>query len=272
VNRSRTSTYRVVQWATGTIGARSLRGVVEHPNLSLAGLYVYAPEKAGRDAGDLCGLRPTGVLATRDIDDILELEADCVLYMPRECDVDAVCHLLGSGANVVTTCGEFHHPASMDPLTRERIEEACRRGSTSVHSTGSSPGFISEAVPLVLTSIQRRLDSLVIEEFADLSQRDSPDLLFELMGFGTDPAAFDQASLVPRGTELRPIAPTGGGGALPPPRVGRSQWRDCGCAPQDGDRRRQARGWYDGRTTDEGHGHPRRLPVPYLRGDLVLHI
>jgi hypothetical protein len=193
VNRSMPGTYRVVQWATGTIGARSLRGVVEHPNLSLAGLYVYAPEKAGRDAGDLCGLRPTGVLATRDIDDVLKLGADCVLYMPRACDVDAVCGLLGSGANVVTTCGEFHHPAGMDPVTRQRIEEACRRGSTSVHSTGSSPGFISEAVPLVLTSIQRRLESLVIEEFADLSQRDSPELLFELMGFGTDPAAFDQS-------------------------------------------------------------------------------
>jgi 4-hydroxy-tetrahydrodipicolinate reductase len=74
---------------------------------------------------------------------------------------------------------------------RERIEDACTRGHTSIHSTGSSPGFISEAVPLVLTSIQRRLDSLVIDEFADLSKRDSPTLLFELMGYGRDPSAFD---------------------------------------------------------------------------------
>ena len=66
-----------------------------------------------------------------------------------------------------------------------------RGGGTSVHSTGSSPGFISEAVPLVLTSIQRRLDSLVIHEYADLSQRNSPVLLFDLMGFGKDPATFD---------------------------------------------------------------------------------
>ena len=150
-------------------------------------------DKAGRDAGELCGLGPTGVAATRSIDDILALGADCVLYMPRAFDVDDVCRLLESGANVVTTCGEFHHPASMDPGLRERIEAACRKGGTSIHSTGSSPGFISEAVPLVLTSIQRQLESLAIEEFADLSQRNSPELLFDLMGFGGDPAAFDHS-------------------------------------------------------------------------------
>ncbi|MGA3147649.1 MAG: dihydrodipicolinate reductase [Acidimicrobiales bacterium] len=187
----RTGPYKVVQWATGNIGARSLRGVVEHPDMTLTGLFVYSPEIEGRDAGELCGLRPTGVVATGDIEDIIGLGADCVIYMPRQFEVDTVCRLLESGVNVVTTCGEFHHPASMDPEVRERVESACRRGSTSIHSTGSSPGFISEAVPLVLTSIQRQLERLVIEEFADLSQRHSPELLFDLMGFGTDPAAFD---------------------------------------------------------------------------------
>ncbi len=60
-------------------------------------------------------------------------------------------------------------PAST-PTCGTRVEAACREGGTSIHSTGSSPGFISEAVPLVLTSIQRRLDRLQIDEFADLSQ------------------------------------------------------------------------------------------------------
>jgi len=68
--------------------------------------------------------------------------------------------LLASGANIVTTRGEFHHPASMDPDVRAAVENACRAGGTSIHSTGSSPGFISEALPIALASIQRRLDSL----------------------------------------------------------------------------------------------------------------
>jgi hypothetical protein len=185
-------TLRVVQWATGNIGSRSLRGVVEHPDLTLAGLYVHSGEKAGRDAGELIGLGSTGVRATQDVEEIVALEADCVLYMAQQCNIDEICRLLESGANVVTTRGEFHHPGSMDPTMRQRVESACQRGGTSIHSTGSSPGFISEAVPLVLASIQRELDHMVIEEFADLSKRDSPELLFTLMGYGTQPDEFNR--------------------------------------------------------------------------------
>src|SRR4051812_25932223 len=102
-------TYRVVQWATGNIGTRSLRAVIEHPDLELVGVYVHSADKAGRDAGDLCGVGSTGVLATNDIDDVLESRPDCVLYMPQGCDIDQVSRLLEAGANVVTTRGEFHH-------------------------------------------------------------------------------------------------------------------------------------------------------------------
>ncbi|MER5926822.1 NAD(P)H-dependent amine dehydrogenase family protein [Streptomyces mirabilis] len=186
---------RVVQWASGNIGSRALRAVLEHPDLTLAGLYAHSPDKAGRDAGELCGLGPTGVIATHDIDEIVALGADCVLYMPRACDMDEVCRLLASGANVVTTRGEFHRAASLDPAVRERVEAACESGKSSIHSTGSSPGFITEALPLALSSIQRRLDGLTIEEFADLSQRDSPGLLFDVMGFGKPPAEYDERRL-----------------------------------------------------------------------------
>jgi 4-hydroxy-tetrahydrodipicolinate reductase len=68
-----------------------------------------------------------------------------------------------------------------------RIEEACQRGNSSIHATGASPGFISEAFPIVLASIQRRLDHLHIAEFADVSSRDSPEMLFDMMGFGRQP-------------------------------------------------------------------------------------
>jgi 4-hydroxy-tetrahydrodipicolinate reductase len=43
----------------------------------------------------------------------------------------------------------------------------------------------------VLTSIQRSLDRLAINEFADMSSRNSPELIFGLMGFGKDPTSFD---------------------------------------------------------------------------------
>ena len=183
--------YRVAQWATGNIGLRALRHVIEHPHLELVGVRVYDPSKVGEDAGELCGMAPAGVEAVDDDDAVVALRPDCVLYMPRSADASALCRLLEAGINVVSTCGTVHHPPSMDPGLRSRLEEACERGGSTIHATGSSPGFITEAVPLVLASIQRRLDHLTIDEFANLSQRPSPELLFGQMGFGRPLAEMD---------------------------------------------------------------------------------
>lgn len=179
--------YRLVQWATGNVGSHALRAIIKHPQLTLVGLYVHSESKAGRDAGELCGLGKVGIQATRNIEDIIGLKPDCVLYMQQGCNFDDLCRLLESGINVVTTRDEVQNPACMDPAIRERVETACRRGNSSIHATGSSPGFITEAVPLVLASIQRRLDSLRIHEFANLGSRDSPEMLFNIMGFGRPP-------------------------------------------------------------------------------------
>ena len=136
----------------------------------------------GRDAGELCGAAATGVQATGTLDDVLALRPDCVLYMGDRLDVDVLCALLESGANVVATRGELTHPADLPADVRSRLEAACRAGGSSLHGTGSSPGFITEALPIVLLSLQRRLHGLAIDEFAVLSSRNSPELLFGVMG------------------------------------------------------------------------------------------
>jgi 4-hydroxy-tetrahydrodipicolinate reductase len=187
-----TERYRVIQWATGNIGARALRAVIEHPELELAGLWVSSHAKAGKDAGELAGTAPTGIIATNSVDEMVATEADCVLYMRQGTDIDEICRLLASGKNIVTTRGDFHHPLSMDPEVRARIEQACREGSSSIYSTGSSPGFVTEALTLPLLSLSRRLDCLTIEEFADMESRNSPALIFQVMGYGVPLGDFDQ--------------------------------------------------------------------------------
>ena len=188
--------YRVIQWATGNVGSRALRTVIEHPALKLVGVYVTSPAKAGKDAGELCDLDcKVGVKATSSVEDIMALEADCVLYMPAYTDIDQVCRLLASGKNIATARGEFLHPDAMKPEDRVRVEEACREGNTSIHCTGSSPGFITEALPIPLIAQQRRLDCLTINEYANLASRNSPDMIFNLMGFGAAPGAFNQGML-----------------------------------------------------------------------------
>jgi 2,4-diaminopentanoate dehydrogenase len=185
---------RVVQWATGNIGTRALRSIIRHPGLELVGVLVYDPSKAGIDAGALCGEGAVGVMATTDPAAVLALAPDCVVHMGRVWDAQEMATLLAAGINVVTTRGEAEvGGARLSTGDRALLDDACRRGNTSLYATGSSPGFVTDPLPLALLSLQRDLEFLEIDEFADLSQRDSPHLLFEQMGFGRDPASFNSS-------------------------------------------------------------------------------
>jgi 4-hydroxy-tetrahydrodipicolinate reductase len=196
--------YSVVQWATGNVGSRALRRAIEHPDLDLIGVWVHSDSKVGKDAGELAGLAPTGVKAVGTLEDVIALKPDCVLYMPHVFNPDEVCAILEAGSNIVSTRMELQNPAALDPALAARIEAACAKGNTSVHASGSSPGFVSEALPIVLASIQRRLDLFQIDEFADCSSRNSPEMIFEMMGFGQKPGNVNTAQLHHMETSFAP--------------------------------------------------------------------
>lgn len=199
---------RVIQWATGNVGMRALREVIRHPSLELVGVLTYDPAKAGVDAGVLCGEGTTGVTATTERKVIHALEAECVLYMPRIVDVDDLAAFVEAGINVVSVCMElFDGSLGMTEHDRARLQEACERSGASVYGTGSSPGFISDILPFALLSLQRRVDSFEIEEFGNMSQRDSPHMLFEQIGFGKplDPTAYPTPRLLSAPTAFASI-------------------------------------------------------------------
>ena len=119
--------------------------------MALVGVIVHSAEKEGLDAGELCGLGPIGVAATRDIDDILPVKPDCVLYMQQGMDIEADLHAARVRCERGDDLRRVPSPGKHGRATRARVEAACERGATSIHSTGISPGFISEAMPIVLS-------------------------------------------------------------------------------------------------------------------------
>ena len=140
---------RVVQWATGNIGTRSLRAVIEHPDLELAGVHVHS-RRQGRAAtpGSCAASAPTGVVATHDIDEILAVGARL-----------RALHAAAAATSTSSAGCSRPAPTSSRPAasstTRRAWTPPCasasrppaREGGTSIHSTGSSPGFITEALP-----------------------------------------------------------------------------------------------------------------------------
>lgn len=166
------TSYRVVQWTTGNVGKSSVAAIAAHPNLELVGCYAWSAEKVGRDAGELAGIAPLGVAATDDVDALLALKPDAVVYNPMWIDVDELVRILGAGVNVVASASFItgHNLGE----GRDRLVEACERGGSTLFGSGVSPGF-AELLAIVAATACDRVDKITIAESADTTLYDSPD-------------------------------------------------------------------------------------------------
>jgi 4-hydroxy-tetrahydrodipicolinate reductase len=198
-----TSRYRVIQWATGTVGRQSIRLLADHPEMEIVGAYVTSAAKRGRDVGEIAGLAPLGALATDSGDEICAMNADCVVHTPlpsaragNDADLDTrmICRLLESGKNVVTVVG-YVNPKAYGPDVLARLEAACAKGGTTLHGTGLHPGAIAELLPLTLSPLNTHIDRIVVTEAEEWGSYPSPQIVFEMMGMGKHPDEFER--LVP---------------------------------------------------------------------------
>jgi hypothetical protein len=185
--------YRVIQWATGAMGKTCLRAVIDHPAMELVGLYVYGEAKAGRDAGDIARRPPTGVIATRDVEEILALDADVVIHCARLAPPygshDAeILKLLAAGKNVISING-YSRPQHWTGARRDALEAACAAGGTTLMAAGLNPGFAGEQLAVVASGVCSQLDRIEVVESVDCRAVRNPDYVFKILGFGGDPAA-----------------------------------------------------------------------------------
>src|SRR5690606_4851226 len=122
-------------------------------DIELVGVKVYDPAKVGRDAGELCGLDPVGVIAVDDVEALLETRPDCVVHTPQALDAEAgradVERLLRNGVDVVTTAmSGAMHPQTLPADVRAGLEQACADGGATLRASGLSPGFADELVAI----------------------------------------------------------------------------------------------------------------------------
>jgi len=192
-------TYRVFQWATGTVGRAAAKACLERDWLELVGVHSSTPSKAGRDVGEVLGGEAIGLPVTGDVAAIETSTADVVIHAPLaslvegenpEQDLEDICRLLAAGKNVITVVG-YLYPAYHGPEVMGRLEAACARGGSTFHSTGLNPGWLGDLVPLLMSSLSQRIDSVSLVEISNFQGYPSPEIMFDSMGFGSEQADFE---------------------------------------------------------------------------------
>jgi 2,4-diaminopentanoate dehydrogenase len=185
---------RIIQFSTGNVGVHALRSILERPDLELVGVHANSPDKVGRDAAELVGLpSPSGVTATDDIDALVALQADCVVYTSqaetRPMDaIDEISRFLRAGTNVVGTSFVWLvAPDQADDWLRGPLETACAHGDSTLYVNGIDPGFSGDTLVYSALSLAARATSVTVQEIFDYGSYDDAEFTGVSFGFGTRP-------------------------------------------------------------------------------------
>ncbi|MDT5410378.1 MAG: hypothetical protein QOG14_2598, partial [Mycobacterium sp.] len=165
---------RVVQFSTGNVGVHSLPAIIGRPDLELVGVHAASPDKIGRDAAELCGLsEPTGITATDDIDALIALKPDCVVYTaqgetrPMEV-IEQMSKFLSAGINIVATSMVWLvTPRQADDWLRVPLEQACEAGNASLYVNGIDPGYSGDTEVHSALSLVTRARAITVQEIFD---------------------------------------------------------------------------------------------------------
>jgi 4-hydroxy-tetrahydrodipicolinate reductase len=196
--------YRVVQIGAGNTGIHALRALIDHPELELVGLGMRSAARVGQDAGALAGVGPVGVVATDDIDALIRLKPDCVCFMAGDFThgvgrsaaplIDTMCQFLRDGSNIVsTTMSGYVHPPSIPEHYRTQLENACREGQSTYIAVGIDPGFMGDALVLLLSGFSKTIRSVKTQEILSYDTYLVDEAIFDKLGFGRTPEEEKQA-------------------------------------------------------------------------------
>ncbi len=174
------------------MGIHAVPAIVAHPELELVGLWVHSDNKAGQDAGVLCGGKPTGVIATQDADALLALDADCICYTassdirPGQV-IEDLCRMLAGGKNVVNTSFvPLLYPKAAGDGVHDQLAAACAEGGTSFYTSGIDPGFGNAGLAIHSLALCKEVRSVRMMEIVNYDTWDNPFTMFEIMGFGKE--------------------------------------------------------------------------------------
>lgn len=188
---------RVIQWATGAVGAEMVKIMAERPGFEVVGAIVHHPEKAGRDLGEVVRLgRPLGVLTSANPQELFSrVRADLVLHATAadlQANVVDIHSCVEAGLDVITVSG-LSYPWRRHPRVARQLDEAAQAQGVTILGTGINPGYLLDLLPVVLSGLCTRVDRIYMRRVSEMGHYDSVPVL-QSVGIGLSPEEFQRRS------------------------------------------------------------------------------
>lgn len=186
---------RVMVYGLGPIGAAVARQMAARKGFQVVGGIDVDPAKAGRDLGDVIGLgRKLRVKVSDDAVKAIRAARPDVVALCTSSSLKKVMPqiegLLKLKIPIVSTTEELSYPVGPNRRLAKQIGDMARKAKVAVLGTGVNPGFTMDALPIMLTGVCERVDSIRVDRIQDARSRRLP--FQQKIGAGLTAAQFQK--------------------------------------------------------------------------------
>jgi hypothetical protein len=170
---------RVLHFGLGPIGAAVVKQIAARPGFKIVGAIDTDAAKAGRDLGDVVGFgRRLGLRVQDNAAKALkaakpDIVVHCTSSLIKKV-MPQIETILESKAAIVSTTEELSYPGHTHIRLSRQIHAWAKKARVAVLGTGINPGFVMDALPIMLTAACERVDRVEVNRVQDARLRRLP--------------------------------------------------------------------------------------------------
>src|SRR5687768_15115303 len=170
---------RVVHFGLGPIGAGIVKQVAERKGFKIAGAVDIDPAKVGKDLAEVAGAgRPLKVKVSDDAKKTIKAARPDVVVLCTSSSMKGVLGqieaILKLKVPIVSTTEELAYPTRANMRYARAIHQLAKKAKVAVLGTGVNPGFVMDALPIMLTGVCERVDAIRVDRIQDARIRRLP--------------------------------------------------------------------------------------------------
>ena len=170
---------RVLFYGLGPIGAAVARQVASRKGFQIVGAVDIDHAKVGLDLAQVIDLgRKLRIRVTNDAASAIKAGKPDVAVLCTSSSLKKVMPqieaLLKRKVAIVSTTEELSYPVGKNRALAKEIDALAKKAKVAVLGTGVNPGFAMDALPIALTGICERVDSIRIDRVQDARTRRLP--------------------------------------------------------------------------------------------------
>jgi hypothetical protein len=170
---------RVMHVGLGPIGAGVVRQVAERKGFRIVGAADIDPIKVGRDLGEVADVgRALRVKVTEDVRKAIKSSKPDVVVLCTSSSLKRVTsqieEILTLKVPIVSTTEELAYPTKANMKYARAIHQRAKKSRVAVLGTGVNPGFVMDALPIALSGVCERVESVRVDRIQDARIRRLP--------------------------------------------------------------------------------------------------